>query len=122
MVHLHDCWAEIDAHPGDVVNIITETVDMTGNHAAQYGSMHVLHVSMGKGLLVLHPDILISGGYWVVYVLGGVCVGWVCVGWVCVGWCMMTLDSCRLVFPYTPPHTHHCLFTTQYRHTCLYKF
>ena len=49
-VVLHDCWSDTDARPGDTVNVIAD--------AAEAGR---LHVSMGKGLLVLHPDVLLSG-------------------------------------------------------------
>lgn len=49
-VVLHDCWADTDAQPGDTVNVIADAA-----HAGQ------LHVGMGRGLLVLHPDVLLSG-------------------------------------------------------------
>lgn len=52
--HLHDGWAATDARPGDPVHLIApiDRSDASGPHA---------HVSHRDGLLILHPDVLLSG-------------------------------------------------------------
>ena len=54
MAHLGGCWVDTPVAPGDGVNLIAEVY----SHG---GARHVV-VDDGAGLLILHPDVLLSGG------------------------------------------------------------
>ena len=58
-LHLHGLWADTPARPGDVANVILRPGH--GWQAATDGAMHATLAAGVEGLLVLHPDILMSG-------------------------------------------------------------
>lgn len=53
-MYLHDVWADLEVQPGDSVNVI--------GAQPEPGPARALRITMDEGLLVLHPDILLSGG------------------------------------------------------------
>lgn len=58
-LHLHGIWADTPARAGDAVNVIFRP-----GHGWQQGGDGALHAvlsSGAEGLLVLHPDVLMSG-------------------------------------------------------------
>ena len=69
--HLHACWAGSPVAPGDAVNLIAEVY-----RAEAGGGLHAV-LDDSAGLLVLHPDVLLSGKparrqhLWLPSLLGG---------------------------------------------------
>lgn len=57
--HLHGGWQDTDVRPGDPVNII---MDAGSWQTAADGGMHAT-ISDASGLVILHPDILVSGAH-----------------------------------------------------------
>lgn len=53
-VCLRDMWADQVVHPGDTVNVV-------GGRVLPSPTCTMLEVSATEGLLVLHPDVLLSG-------------------------------------------------------------
>lgn len=53
MAHLHGCWADTPVRPGDAVNLLAEAYSAEGGRHAV--------VDDDSGLLILHPDVLLSG-------------------------------------------------------------
>ena len=54
VAHLQGCWADTPVKPGDCVNLIAEGY-------THQGTRHAV-VNDDSGLLILHPDVLLSGG------------------------------------------------------------
>ncbi len=54
VVHLRDIWADLPAQPGDPVNLLCEVTEGAD------GQLHATCCS-AHGMVVLHPDVLISG-------------------------------------------------------------
>lgn len=58
-LHLHGCWADLLAAPGDDVNVLLTPGHAWAHDAA--GAAHATLTNGSEGLVVLHPDMLCSG-------------------------------------------------------------
>lgn len=54
--HLHDMWTEVEVSAGDTVNVL-------GGKQQEHEGMAHITLDYQHGFLILHPDVLLSGGH-----------------------------------------------------------